>query len=923
MIKLLEVYAEAARFPKKASRACLLAARYTLVFLAGLSFFACRPADTPDAIKPVISTVGSAVPDPQAAWIIYGPIELEGLSLFESGLDRDYLAEAGGAAEEAADFSLSLLQSKNAEGPLWRNAKAGLFEEDGYSGVDFIEEYGSVSHAVAYAYREIEAAQARRAVLKLGSDDGVKVFLNGHVVLVNQVERALVKGEDAVSVELDEGKNRLLVKLQQAEGEWAFLARFDLDPATLSEADSNKVSDPSAVEALALYPDRRALPAGLPLNAYLMTKPASSPGSALVELKELSGATLVTVEMASVGRFTLNPPAGAEGVYQLTARGLGGLAAAAPAKTYIIIGDARELAAKAVSLAREEAAVADGLRATTLEFLARSVEGKIDIALNGGEKPYTALRQIWSMTQSGGGFPEGLWRHAYTSALDSSLQPFTLYVPDGYDRTKRYSLIVALHGASGNDYDYGKTIAAGAPSDFLIVSPYGRGDLSYTGAGERDVLDVLDLVEANYSVDPDRIYISGSSMGGFGTWRLAQLYPWRFAAALPFAGWTSDELLENIKSIPILAVHGDADDVIPYDRDLTAISVLRSLGGDAGLDLMPGVGHSAYSAWTKESGPERLYEWFRPYSRTLWPLSLSLRTTMARTGKAAWAAILGLSDGRKIAALDVKIAGGRRVEVETENVSAFELDLRHSSLDKGGRILIAVDGYNLTADSGKPDARFEVGADGRFRPAEALDGSTARNSGSGVAAIYEGPLRVIYGTQDKAARALNEKAAHTMAALYNVIIDVELQSDGEADKRGAEPNDGFSRLFIGDPDSCPSLKRLLKDLPFVWKDGFYHFYYPEGALAGKASSLVMIHPDPERPGRLFAVFSLSLDEDVALNYIASQAMLIVNGMANDPCGFKTPDAMFFHSDGTLFAYGFFDWRWRNFVWYWPSEAMEG
>lgn len=859
-----------------------------------------------------------------STWRIAGPFQVKGLTGLEDGLDRDYLTEKGGTGGSEAGAAASPFRADGKEGVVWKEASDGRREADGYNGIDFQAEFGPVTDVVAYAYRDIESSEDRRVELKVGSDDGIKIWINGEIVLTNHVRRALQPGDDAVIVTLRSGINKLLVKVEQAAGEWGFMLRMD----PLKEGEAEGV----AIKALTAYADNHVNPVGSGIAGTLQTTPARCPeGEARIELVDLSGEVRASTVARFGGRFLIQAPEGLSGPVVLRAVGLGVFSKAASPTERIILGDGRTIVETATTKARAAASKSRGDESATLEFLALSVEGNLPTALGGYNKAASALVQIDAMTSGKkalGGFPEGLWRYAYRSSLDLSIQPYSLCLPSPYDPLKRYGLVVTLHGATGNDFDQASALVSdGAPSDLIIVAPFGRGDLSYVGAGERDVLDVIDLVCSRYSVDPDRIYLTGSSMGGFGSWRLAQLYPWRFAAVAPFAGWTGTDLLENLALLPVFAVHGDQDSVVPYQSDASAISFLASKGADAKLDLLSGVGHSAFAAWTKDSGPGRLLDWFRPLRRVAWPKSLMMRTTMSRTGKAAWASILGLQDNRKTAGLDARIVDDRHISVETENVSAFALDLRHPDLAAGGRVLILADGFNLTADSGKADARFELGPAGRFRAVTGNDVGLAANTGEGIAAVFEGPLQVIYGTR-RHASAKNESIARALAASFDGLLSVEVLSDTEAARRDATPaddakeaakigagsaagGDNYSRVFVGNPDECPPLARLLPSLPLVWNKGIFRLKSgSEGGGEVEAGGIILIHPDPERPGHLLALLSLPMHVEGAKGLVSSLSSPLQTGRINDPCGYKLPDAMFIDGGGILW-YGFFDWRWSK------------
>lgn len=150
-------------------------------------------------------------------------------------------------------------------------------------------------------------------------------------------------------------------------------------------------------------------------------------------------------------------------------------------------------------------------------------------ALEAGRDPLAARR--------------GDFRKAYRSPLDQMLQPYRIFVPSSYDATKPFPLIIALHGMGGDENSYFDGYGQGAfkreaeQRGYLVACPKGRQPASmYLGPAEQDVMDVIAEIKRDYRVNPDRIYLTGHSMGGFGTWSIAANHPTVFAALAPVAG---------------------------------------------------------------------------------------------------------------------------------------------------------------------------------------------------------------------------------------------------------------------------------------------------------------------------------------------------------------------------------------------------
>lgn len=119
-------------------------------------------------------------------------------------------------------------------------------------------------------------------------------------------------------------------------------------------------------------------------------------------------------------------------------------------------------------------------------------------------------------------------------------------------------------------------------------------------------MEVLDQLIENFSVDTDRIYITGMSMGGFGTWDAIARWPDRFAAAIPVCGGGAPATAERIAHIPIWATHGADDPTVPPEMSRQMIQALQEAGSQPGYTEYPGVGHFA---WLQTYSDEYMIDW--------------------------------------------------------------------------------------------------------------------------------------------------------------------------------------------------------------------------------------------------------------------------------------------------------------------------
>ena len=200
---------------------------------------------------------------------------------------------------------------------------------------------------------------------------------------------------------------------------------------------------------------------------------------------------------------------------------------------------------------------------------------------------------------------------------------YLLYLPDGYSKSrKRWPLILFLHGAGQRGSDVEKIKVHGPPMliakegrkyPFIIVSPQCPEDDWWSSARQINILNaLLDEIVERYRIDKDRIYLTGMSMGGFGTWRLAIEYPDRFAAIAPVCGRGETVRVARIARIPVWVFHGAKDNTVPISDSEAMVEALKKAGGDVKFTIYPEAGHDS---WTETYNNPELYQWFLEHKR--------------------------------------------------------------------------------------------------------------------------------------------------------------------------------------------------------------------------------------------------------------------------------------------------------------------
>jgi predicted peptidase len=195
---------------------------------------------------------------------------------------------------------------------------------------------------------------------------------------------------------------------------------------------------------------------------------------------------------------------------------------------------------------------------------------------------------------------------------------YLLHLPAGYATSKkRWPLLLFLHGAGerGDDLEFVKK--HGPPKfvdeypdfPFILVSPQCPDDEWW----DVDVLSaLLDSIGRRYRVDTKRVYVTGLSMGGYGTWALALAHPRRFAAIAPVCGGGNRLLAKRIAHLPAWVFHGAQDDIVPLTQSEQMVKALRAAGGNPKFTVYP---DAAHDSWTETYASRELYEWLLRHTR--------------------------------------------------------------------------------------------------------------------------------------------------------------------------------------------------------------------------------------------------------------------------------------------------------------------
>ncbi|SMO63541.1 prolyl oligopeptidase family serine peptidase [Fodinibius sediminis] len=231
--------------------------------------------------------------------------------------------------------------------------------------------------------------------------------------------------------------------------------------------------------------------------------------------------------------------------------------------------------------------------------------------------------------------------HTYRDAGGKELK-YRMLEPADYDSTGLYPLVLFLHGAGERGSDnfsqlkWGVhhfadprfrekypafVVAPQVPEDsFWSTLSLNRDSSSYIMPMRqhptepmRLTIELLEQLQQKYAIDADRLYVTGLSMGGFGTFDLIERFPSKFAAAVPICGGGDAARAFLLKEMPIWVFHGAQDQVVDVEYSRTVVDAIQNAGGHPGFTEYPDAGH--VGAWVQAYGNPQLYEWM--FGKTL------------------------------------------------------------------------------------------------------------------------------------------------------------------------------------------------------------------------------------------------------------------------------------------------------------------
>lgn len=398
------------------------------------------------------------------------------------------------------------------------------------------------------------------------------------------------------------------------------------------------------------------------------------------------------------------------------------------------------------------------------------------------------------------------YRQTRLSNVDHSVQFLGVRAPTEFDADKQYSLLLSLHGAGVNAK--GQTGSYGAKDWIYHVAPTNRRPFGFDWEewGRLDGLETLEYALEHYNIDPTRVYVSGHSMGGHGTWQFGVLLAGRFATVGPSAGWSSfysyggsqeptgafararassDTLnyVSNLANKPIYIIHGDKDDNVPISEAYLMQEHVEPLTDDFHFHIQEGAGH-----WW--DGPEApgadcvdwppLFELMK--ERTIDPSELNFEYTTPApwvVSKNSYVTIMSQETPYEDSTITSASEDGAAVALSTYNVRGLTVD-GTALLDKG------VESFTINDEA-----------------VELEDGAIEWGDLSGKNPQVQGPLNQVwhrpfcYVYPDTGPSKYREYASYLTSA-WNIIGNGHSCAIPES-KAGEYTHENFNLIYLGIP----------------------------------------------------------------------------------------------------------------------------
>jgi predicted peptidase len=484
--------------------------------------------------------------------------------------------------------------------------------------------------------------------------------------------------------------------------------------------------------------------------------------------------------------------------------------------------------------------------------------------------------------------PGSLTELAYLTRNDHTVQPYYLRLPSAFDPNRKWPLLVFLHGfvpsITVNDpWVLGEdAFAVAERQGFILLTVYGRRNTDFQGVGEVDVEEAIREVSELYPIDPDRVSLTGVSMGGAGCYYIGFRRPGRYASYTamdgqtdmhtwwpvilrnwpasrdeipPFRRWLLEwdnpvDLVMNARNQRFFVLHGERDPLVSVKQSRTLVQLAKDQGIDLTYYEVPGAGHYIY--WEPEIF-EKAWSWQKAFVREPSPRRVTYTTFSLEYDRAFWCRIGDFERWGVPAKIDCGISeDGTMLSAKTENVRLLVIDPAKAPIKAADGLKAMVNGSPRPVQRNAAGELEIVCADGAV-PAVAWPPRKQHGMTGPVEEVFDGPFVLVTGTagdeaENRRLTAQVEKWADDWDRFADgrppVLLDSQV-TEALIQSR--------SLILFGTPESNRVLARLHERLPI--KIGKQRYEVAGKTYEGASLGLVMCYPNPLNPKRYVVIYS--------------------------------------------------------------------
>jgi hypothetical protein len=437
----------------------------------------------------------------------------------------------------------------------------------------------------------------------------------------------------------------------------------------------------------------------------------------------------------------------------------------------------------------------------------------------------------------------GILNLTLRSNIDGSLQPLIVQVPEDYSPKEKWPLLVTLHGLGDGP------ILATEVKSMVQIGPYGRGSVWFTGIGAQDVFECVEVAKKLFSIDEDRLYLCGFSMGGIATFNLGLKYLDLWAACVPVCGRCEDvDWVENGRHVPFWIHTGSKDRMLPPVYSRKAYDRARRLDfSQWKYSEHEGMAHSFGIDW------KQVENWLLTKKKTVNPKRVSFATKDLNVNSAYWLEITGLKKYGIRARIDAVI-DGQTIDVTTNNVSGYVLRLNSDLVDLTREIEIR--------ENDAAVYRGVLSNGGLFVKAQKSKNAFTKRPGlSGpLWDAYSSSCVLVYGTNcedDSLIKAAKRCASSFSDPRWMDKVHFRIIPDTTVTKQDLADN---NLVLFGNESTNEILAKISKELPVQM---MADTVVAEGReYSGENIGYVLIYPNPSNNERYVVIFAGSTENAI-------------------------------------------------------------